>query len=399
MAATLTKLMALFACNLAASLLAAESREAVPVDGPAYRASLVAIGDGTFTMETSGQKKVVPAGELVTWGALPTMPAGTVVLLADGGQLACTLRGADEETVQLDSPIFGKLALPISQVKLIVLWAPAACEPRDRLLAQAEHEGGESDRLLLENGDKLAGMIHSITHQTIELESEVGTARIELAKVDAILFNPALREQTPPPLRGTVVGFQDGSWFTARAIQTTGVGSNGLTTVRLTSSGGWTAEAAQEDVVLLQPLGGRIEYLSDLPARSYKHVPFLDRSWPYRRDRSATAGLLRWDDRVYPKGVGMHSASRLTYALESDHKRFQAEIALDATAGSRGSVVFRVFVDNQQRFASPVVRGGDRPLPISVNVTGGKRLSLIVDFAEHGDLLDRANWLNARLVK
>jgi hypothetical protein len=39
------------------------------------------------------------------------------------------------------------------------------------------------------------------------------------------------------------------------------------------------------------------------------------------------------------------------------------------------------------------------PTPISVDVRGGKRLSLIVDFAERGDELDHADWLNARLVQ
>ena len=122
-------------------------------------------------------------------------------------------------------------------------------------------------------------------------------------------------------------------------------------------------------------------------------------SWPYQLDRSVVGGRLRVGGRLYPKGIGMHSASRLTFDLEPDQTRFDAEIAIDDTSQRRGSVVFRVFVDNEQKFVSPTIRGGEEPVPISVDVRGGKRLSLLVDFADHGDELDRADWLDARLVK
>jgi hypothetical protein len=62
-------------------------------------------------------------------------------------------------------------------------------------------------------------------------------------------------------------------------------------------------------------------------------------------------------------------------------------------------VRFRVFVDGQPKYASPILRGGDRPVPISVDVTSAKRLDLVVDFADRADELDHADWLDARLVK
>jgi hypothetical protein len=38
-------------------------------------------------------------------------------------------------------------------------------------------------------------------------------------------------------------------------------------------------------------------------------------------------------------------------------------------------------------------------LPISVDVSQAQALALIVDFADRGDVLDRAAWLDARLTK
>jgi hypothetical protein len=61
-------------------------------------------------------------------------------------------------------------------------------------------------------------------------------------------------------------------------------------------------------------------------------------------------------------------------------------------------VIFRVLVDGQERFASPTVRGGDAPLPVSVDIRGAKKLELVVDYADRGDVLDHADWLDARIT-
>ncbi len=61
-------------------------------------------------------------------------------------------------------------------------------------------------------------------------------------------------------------------------------------------------------------------------------------------------------------------------------------------------MIFRVLVDGQERFTSPIVRGGDAPLPVSVDVRGAKKLELLVDYADRADVLDHADWLDARLV-
>ena len=80
-------------------------------------------------------------------------------------------------------------------------------------------------------------------------------------------------------------------------------------------------------------------------------------------------------------------------------KRFEAELGIDDSAGGQGSVQFRVLVDGKEKFASPIVRGGDPPLPISVDIADAQKLELVVDYADRGDVLDHADWLNARLVQ
>ena len=60
----------------------------------------------------------------------------------------------------------------------------------------------------------------------------------------------------------------------------------------------------------------------------------------------------------------------------------------------------RVFVDDGSgkwisRYSSPILRGSEPPVPISVDLTGAKRISLLVDFADRGDELDHVDWLGA----
>jgi hypothetical protein len=98
----------------------------------------------------------------------------------------------------------------------------------------------------------------------------------------------------------------------------------------------------------------------------------------------------------------MHSASRLTYPLGGKYKRFDAAVAIDDSAEKHGSVTFAVYVIRdgklQEAYKSGIVRGGEAPRPVSVDVSGAESLTLVVDYADRGDEMDRANWLDARVL-
>lgn len=102
---------------------------------------------------------------------------------------------------------------------------------------------------------------------------------------------------------------------------------------------------------------------------------------------------------MFAKGIGMHSAARLTYRLDKPYKRFEADVAIDDETAGQGSATVRVFVDSQQVWASTEIRGGAAPEQVRVDLPEGERLSLLVDFGQRGDELDHVDWLNARLVE
>jgi len=269
------------------------------------------------------------------------------------------------------------------------------------------------DQLLLENGDVVSGSVKGLREASdiepnefpaVLISTEGRDAEIPIDKIAAVVFNPALVETPRSRRRPVLMGFRDGSLAVVEEIAQDG----GFVRFRL--PGRVELEADPEtiwtELTLLRPFGQRVTYLSDVKSIGYKHVPFLDTRWPFRADRNVLGGRLRSAGCVYAKGLGMHTTSRLAYDLGEEYRRFQAEIALDDHAGVGGSVVFRVFLaeangtwNREPAYASPIVRGSDKPIPISVDVAGATRMALIVEFAERGDTLDYANWLNARLIK
>lgn len=386
-------------------------RQAIPASGPPFAATLAGVDrQGTITLRAGKQARSLPMAELVSWGAPSEIGAHGQILLADGGVLAAEIMSSDESRLKVDSALFGLPEIPLENVAGVICHPPADARGVDLLAARlrsgvdqtqgTERTGGEgaplrknSDRLILENGDELAGTVTAIDGDKLQLITATGPVEIELDKVVAIGFNPSLLSTVRPRGVYCLVGFSDGSLLPAASL----VVDESL--ARITLAGGLELSADASAVTFLQALGGKVQYLSDLPSESYRHVPYLALAWPFERDFNVLRAHLRAGGRSYIKGIGMHSASRLTYRLDPKFRRFEAELAIDDDTDGRGSVVFRVFVDDREAYKSPVIRGGMPPTPISVDVRGGKRLSLIVDFAERGDELDHADWLNARFVQ
>ena len=94
---------------------------------------------------------------------------------------------------------------------------------------------------------------------------------------------------------------------------------------------------------------------------------------------------------------------RGVYRIPQGASTFAAELALDDTAGTAGSVVFRVYLVTAEglkpAYESPVVRGGEPPIPVQVPLADASALVLVVDYADYGDERDHANWLDARFVQ
>ncbi|HVU87299.1 MAG TPA: NPCBM/NEW2 domain-containing protein [Pirellulales bacterium] len=379
---------------IVAQVAVAYAATVIPATGARFEGQLQSVtADGQATFLVDGARRSISLGDVSRYGALVEPGQGIEILLTGGGLIvADAVHSADEE-LHIESALFGERTIPLEFVAGVVFDPPRDLPERDRLIERAMDHAARSDRLLLANGDELTGTVASVSGTAVGIESQGQKLSVDLPRIAAVAFDPSLAAAPRASAERILVGLRDGSRFAVSGI----VLGDKEAQVKMPDGATWTFPA--EALACLQPLSGKAKYLSDLTAEGYRHLPFLNQSWPYRNDASATGTQLRAAGHTYAKGIGMHSAARLTYRLDKRYRRFAAEVALDDQVGDRGAATFGVYVDDKLAWKSDMIHGRMAPVPVDVDVSGGKRLSLIVEFGDRGDELDRANWLDARLIE
>ena len=117
-----------------------------------------------------------------------------------------------------------------------------------------------------------------------------------------------------------------------------------------------------------------------------------------RAGKSVDGAPLTLDGVVYPHGIGTHAVSRATFDLKGAATQFEALVGVDDEKKGFGSVQFEVLVDGKKKAETKTLHGGDKAVPIAVDLTGAKLLTLVVTDAEDGNANDHADWAGALLT-
>lgn len=412
----------------------AHAQTAIPLTGEPFTAEFAGLdGQQNIKLKVADKLRVLPAAELVRWGAWKDLESGPQVLLATGGIVRADVLSLSETNLiigdasDLGSVLWDESALPVESVCGLVWQPPADPLVRDRLRLKLLSLPAGKDQLLLTAGETLQGTLIGVPPAgrfSEKLNEEELTAAdvftlqvpkiekplvIAASKVLAVRFGAAEVVQPTGPTSFARVGFRDGSCLPAAKLEV----ARDTFTVSLPGGGQLVANNAYGDgaadwfwrqVTLVQPFSERVMYVSDLPPLGYKHLPFLSGEWSYGRDQNVLGGYLRTRDQTFLKGLGLFPASRLAYDLGGKYRRLEGSLALDARAELKGSVSFRVLLESATgewtaAYESPVVRGGEEPIALSLDVRSAQRLAILVDFADRGDQCDYANWLDLRLLK
>lgn len=102
---------------------------------------------------------------------------------------------------------------------------------------------------------------------------------------------------------------------------------------------------------------------------------------------------------AYEKGIGAHSNSTIVYDLtDKDADYFTSFVGVDRQMhGTVGSVIFQVFVDGEKQFDSGLMTSRNPQKFIDVNISGAKKLKLVVTDGGNGNGSDHATWGDAKL--
>jgi hypothetical protein len=141
------------------------------------------------------------------------------------------------------------------------------------------------------------------------------------------------------------------------------------------------------------------KYLSDLTWASATNA------WgPVEKDKSngeQAAGdgtTITLNAVTYAKGLGAHAASDVRYNIAGACSAFNASVGVDDEVGTRGSVVFQVWLDGTKAYDSGTMTGTTATKTVNVSITGKNQLQLVVTAAGDGDAYDHADWADAKIT-
>lgn len=132
------------------------------------------------------------------------------------------------------------------------------------------------------------------------------------------------------------------------------------------------------------------------------NLDYMTEGWGLSKPgRSIVGNPLTLKGHVFPHGVGTHAFSEFRVRLDGTATKFLSMVGIDdevsSTNEAGGTANFEVWVDGRKTTESGVMRRGDEPKLLSADLTGAKRMKLIVDDVD-GQHLDHADWAGALIL-
>ncbi|GEB62024.1 hypothetical protein GCM10017674_42120 [Streptomyces gardneri] len=122
-------------------------------------------------------------------------------------------------------------------------------------------------------------------------------------------------------------------------------------------------------------------------------VSLSDSSWMWPRNGLSINGTR------YAHGVSVHAPSSLLINLNRQCTGYDAVVGIDDMSAlfGQGGVRFSVYGDGERLWRSDVVRAGDPPLPVHVDITGRSTLRLVVEEHTPFGRAAVADWAQSRI--
>jgi hypothetical protein len=250
------------------------------------------------------------------------------------------------------------------------------------------------DAVILGNGDSVEGVLTRIEAKQVELEISRKKVSVELGQAAVLVPSAFLAAALRPKETFAQAVLADGTRASLKSAACDGKTLTGTTLF------GAALSVPLDQLIALDLLQGPAIYLSELTPSKYEHTPYLGASWPLVIGASVAGRELRLAGGVFDRGIGMHSAARVSYALPAGVRFFEARAGLDDISGRRGSARVRVLVDGKEHELGLKrdLKHGE-VLEVRIEVKGGRELTLVADFGEGGDVGDHINWADARLIR
>jgi hypothetical protein len=314
--------------------------------------------------------------------------------LNDGAKYFLLLQGGDRiggepvaitgEQIEWQSAALGDLHLPLRQLVAIA-------RTDQTILAERPRE----DVVKLANGDSVHGLITALGAGKIAVQTDNGNTDVPLSAVASVSF--AATAGKPALQQGFRIRLDDGTSVVAGSPSMDG------TELRFTIAGNPPGGIDLAHVAAVEQINGPVSWLSLRPPSESVYVPFFGtgQSWPAKMDRSVTGAMLRFGERTFNHGIGVHAYSRITWPLDGSWAAFRTRYAIDGNdpESLSADVTVRIKLDDKIAYEQQHVHGDVLSPVIVENLGPAKTLTLEVDFGDRMDTRARLNWLEPALLK
>jgi hypothetical protein len=379
--------------------------QAQTLDGRSIEGPIISATSSQVVLDTADGPVTLPTADLlalspVEGSATPADRPAVWVELTDG----TVLTGADYQSKGKNArlTLAGGDPFDFPRAAVAAVRLKSQDEAQAAQWAEIRDAKAAGDVLVIRKGevlDYLEGTLGDATADAIQFKLDGETSNVKRARVEGLLyFRPAGGEHPEPIARMTDAG--PGQIQIARFEST-------QTGLRIVTPANVTLDLPWERVGRLDFSAGKIVFLGELSPDAVEWTPYLSagpispaeqRFYQPRVDRALDGDALSLGGKTYAKGLALHSRTRMAYRLPGKFARFRATVGLDDSVQGAGAVRLLIEGDGKALFDEPVA-GGDAPREVDLDLTGVKRLTILVDFGEGTDEADHLNLCDARITK
>jgi hypothetical protein len=373
-----------------------------PLEGPAVAGTLVELSAERVTIETPGGRVSLETSKLM--GISPKQKpeekkADALIELVDGSTLVAREYAALDRKARVTLADDEVLEIPTRDIATVRLQASTEALGKEwsRILGMKT----DTDLLVVRKGDVLdyhKGVLGDVSDKVVNFTLDGDKIPVKRPKVFGMAYYHAGGRELP----AAVCQLTDntGSRWSVRTIEM----ADGL---RLTTPAGISVKRPLERVSYLDFSGGKIIYLSDMKAESAKYTAYIEPAppaqaelWAPRQDHNLEGKPLQVAGKQYSKGLWLHSRTEMVYRLPGRFSRLKAVAGIDdAVRSERIGNVDLVIRGDDKVLLKVTITCEDPPKPLDLDLTGVRRLGILVDFGANTDVGDHLDLCDARIIK
>ncbi len=378
-------------------------------DGSRVSGRLVGWDAAQLLVETSTGQTALDVGKLASLTPqkppVDSLPKPAVwVDLVDGSQLAGLEYSTEKGRARIATFYKEVLELPTAEIDAVRFQPTSEATALEWSRIRGRKIRGD----VLVTGNSAAidlhqGAIEEVTDTKVRFILDGKALGVKRSKIFGLIYFHATAAATPESPYSIVDSA--GSRWAAAALKFSG------DNIEFTSPSGRTNRRGLDQIAKIDLSCGKIVYLSDLKPDSENVTPYpftitekeLASRLAFsrvRRDQNFESNSLQIGTQKYRKGLALRSRSELAWTLPGKFSRLEAMAGIDDyIPRPLGNVRLQILADGKSLFDASI-SGNDKDVrPISLDVSGVRRLVLIVDSQGNFGAGDHLDLGNLRLIK